>query len=59
MIVFDLEIFYIDRAIPYANCVYRLCKNSGKYSRDITQRKEKKRKMDCIVSEGTDSLNKM
>ena len=38
MVVFDLETFNIDKAVPYASCIYRLSKLSGKYNRDITQR---------------------
>ena len=30
MVVYDLETFNINRAIPYANCLYRLSKISGK-----------------------------
>ena len=37
MIVFDIETFDIDRAVPYANSIYRLTKISGKYNQDIPQ----------------------
>ena len=30
MIAYDLKTFNNDRAIPYANCIYRLRKISGK-----------------------------
>ena len=59
MIVFDLETFNTDRAVPYANCIYRLGKISGKYDRDITQRENKKCRKVCIVFNGTDSNNEM
>ena len=32
MIVYDMETFITDRAVPYAICIYRLSKNSGKYN---------------------------
>ena len=38
MLVHDWETFNTDKAVPYANCIYRLIKISGKYNRDITQR---------------------
>ena len=38
MIVYDLETFNTDKAVPYANCIYRLSKISVKYNRDITER---------------------
>ena len=59
MIVCDLESFNNDKAVPYANCKYRSSKNSGKYSRDITERECEKCKKDCIVSWGTDFINEM
>ena len=37
MIIYDIETFNIDRAFPYANCIYTLSKISGKYNRDITE----------------------
>ena len=38
MVVYDLEAFNTDKAVPYAICLFRLSKTSGKYNRDITQR---------------------
>ena len=35
MIVYDIETFSTIKCIPYANCIYRLSKISGKYYRDI------------------------
>ena len=37
MIVYDLETFNIDRAIPYSSCIYRLSKNLVENYRDITE----------------------
>ena len=54
-----METFNIDRAVPCANCTYRLCKISGKYNRDITQRGYEKCRKDCIVFKGTNSINEM
>ena len=54
-----LETFNTDRAIPYANCIHRLCKISGKYNREITQKEYEKCRKDCIVFKETDSINEM
>ena len=59
MVVYDLETFNTDRAVPYASCIYRLSKISGKYNRDITQRGYEKCGKHCIVFKGTDSINEM
>ena len=59
MIVHELATFNTDRAIPYANCIYRLSKISGKYNRDITDREYEKCRNDCIVFKGTDNINEM
>ena len=34
MVFYDLETYNIDKAVPYASCIYRLSKTSGKNSRD-------------------------
>ena len=57
MIVYDLETLNTDRAIPYANCIYRLSKISRKYNRDTTQAEHENFKKDCIVSKGKNSVN--
>ena len=36
MIVYDIQTFNTIKCIPYANRIYRLRKNSGTYSRDIS-----------------------
>ena len=56
-IVYGLETFNIDRAIPYANGIWKLSEISGKYNRDITDRELEKCRKHCIVLEGTDSIN--
>ena len=38
MIVYDIETFQTDRAIPYKIRIYKLSQMSGKYNRDTTQR---------------------
>ena len=58
-IVYDLETFNTDKTVPYANCIHRLSKISGKYNRDITQREYERFRNDCIVLKGTDSINEM
>ena len=42
MVVYDIENFNTDRAVPYANCIYRLSKLSGKYNRDISEKAHQK-----------------
>ena len=59
MTVYDLETFNTDKAFPYAMCMYRLGKVSGKYNRDKTPRKFEKCRKDCIVFKGTDSINEL
>ena len=59
MVVYAIETFSTDRAIPYANCRYRLSKISGKNNRDITQREYEKCRKDGFVFKGTDSFNEM
>ena len=59
MIVYHTENFNTDRAVPYANCIYRLSKLSGKYNRDITQGEYEKCRKDCIVFKGLDNINEM
>ena len=36
VVVYDIETFSTIKCIPYANCIYRLSKISGKYYRDIS-----------------------
>ena len=37
-VVYDIETFNTDRAVPQANCIYRLSKLSGKYNRDKSEK---------------------
>ena len=59
MVVYDIETFSTDKCIPYANCIYRLSKISGKYYRDISEKEYQKCLNDCIVFKGIDNINKM
>ena len=59
MIVYDMETFRTYRAVPYANCIYRLSKTSGKYIRYITDQVYEKWRKDWIVFKETDSINEM
>ena len=59
MVVYDIETFNTDRAVPYANCIYRLRKHSGKYNRGIPKKAYQKCLNDCIVFKGLDNMNKM
>ena len=38
MIVYDIETFKTIKRVPFANCIYILSKNSGKYYRDISEK---------------------
>ena len=59
MVVYVIETFNTDRAILYANFIYRLSKISGKYYRDITEQEYRKCLKDCIVFKGLDNINQM
>ena len=59
MIVYDIETFNTIKCVPYANCIYRLSKISGKYYRDISQKEYQKCLNDCIVFKGLDNINRM
>ena len=59
MIVYDIETFSTIKCVPYANCIYRLSKISGKYYRDISEKEYQKCLNDCIVFKGLDNINKM
>ena len=52
MIVYDSETFSTDKAVPYANCIYRISKISGKNNRDITKQENENFKKDCMVFKG-------
>ena len=59
MIVYDIETFSTIICVPYAICIYRLSKISGKYYRDISEKHYQKCLNDCIVFKGLDNINKM
>ena len=59
MIVYDRETFNTDKFVPYANCIYRLSKASGKYNRDITKQEYENYEKDFIVFKGLDNINEM
>ena len=59
MIVYDIETFSTIKCVLYANCIYRLCKISGIYYRDISKKEYQKCLNDCIVFKGLDNFNKM
>ena len=58
-IVYDIETFSTNRAIPYCVSLYRLSKISRKYNRDLTNEEYQKCKNDTIVYTGTDCINQM
>ena len=59
MVVYDIETFSTIKCVPYANCIHRLSKISGKYYRDISENEYQKCLNDCIVFKGLDNINKM
>ena len=59
MIVCDVETFNTIKCVPYANCIYRLNKISGKYYRDISEKEYQKCLNDCTVFKALDNINRM
>ena len=59
VVVYDLETFNVDKAVPYASCIFRLSRISGKNNRYITQREYEKCRKEYTVFKGTDSSNEM
>ena len=58
MVVYDIETFNTIKCVPYAKCIYRLSKISGKYYRDLSEKEYQKCLNDCIVFKGLDNTNK-
>ena len=59
MVAYDIETFNTIKCVPYANCIYRLSKISGKYYRDMSEKEYQNCLNDCIVFKGLDIINKM
>ena len=59
IVVYDLETFNKNRAVPFCSCIYKLNKISGKYHRDISEQEYQKCLNDCVVFKGTDCINEM
>ena len=59
IVVYDLETFNKDRAVPYCSLMYKLSKISGKYHRDISEQEYQKCLSDFVVFKGTDCINEM
>ena len=59
IVVYDLETFNKNRAVPYCSCIYKLSKLSGKYHRDISEQEYQKCLNNCVVFKGTDCINEM
>ena len=58
-VVYVLETFNKNRAVPYCSCIYKLSKISGKYHRDISEQEYQKFLNGCVVFKGTDCINEM
>ena len=39
IVVYDVETFNKIRVVPYCSCIYKLSKSSGKYHRDISEKR--------------------
>ena len=59
IVVYDVETFNENRAVPYCSCIYKLSKISGKYHRDISEQEYQKCLNDCVVFKETDCINEM
>ena len=57
--MYDRETFNAIKCVPYANCIYKLCKNSGKYNQDILETDYQKCLNGCIVFKGLDKITEM
>ena len=57
-IVYYLETYNTDRAIPYVFCFYRLSKLAGRYNPDLTPDEIKKCKKDTIAFDGDNCVEK-
>ena len=57
-IVYDLETQNTDRASPYVLCFYRLCKQAGRYNRDLTPDELEKCRKDTIAFDGNKCVEK-
>ena len=59
IIVYDLETFNKNKAVPYCSCIYKLSKIAGKFRRDISEQEYQKCLNDCVVFKGIDCINEM
>ena len=57
IVVYDLETFNKNRAVPYCSCIYKLSKSSGKYHPDKSEQEYQKCLNDSVVFKGTDCIN--
>ena len=51
-----METFNTIKCVPYANCIYKPSKISGKNIRDILEKKYEKCLNDCIDFRGLDNI---
>ena len=54
-----METFNFIKCVPYAKCIYRLSKISGKFYRDISEKEYQKCSNDCVVFRGLDNINEI
>ena len=57
--MYDLETFNKILAVFYCSFIYKLSKISGKYHRDISEKKHQKCLNVCVVFKGTDCINEL
>ena len=56
---YDLDTYNRDRAAPYCTCIYKVCKFSGTYNRDISEKEYQNCLNDFVVFKGSDCINDM
>ena len=59
IVVYDLETFNKNRAVPYVSSINKLIKLSGKNNLDISEKEFPKCPNDCVVLKGTDCINEL
>ena len=58
-IVYGLETFNKNRAVPYCSCIYKMSNFSGKYHRGLSEQENQKCLNDFVVSKRTVCINEM
>ena len=59
IVIYDIDTFNTIKCFPYANCINKVSKLSGKYHPDTSEQEYQKSLNDCVVFKGLDIINKM